>query len=339
MIHFTKTLERDGTLFVQGLWARGLNEDLEQRYGILLAERPSVVNYGTSTNLQLWENDKAVTSYVDGLLAKNQEGIAFIEKVIADYRELMAETNALRAKGPLTEESDLTRYIELVRLASLSVSLTFYAGNDDRTPAEVRDMVMKFREHDEFFPESDIYTRACIAALKPDIAEFASLVLPDEILDLPDRTVFEVRAKGIVQIDGRDYEHITLSDFVAAHAHEYTFDLPAALDTTTEIKGQIGFKGKVRGTVRIVKNVREMEQVKEGDILVSPMTTPDFLPAMKMAGAFVTDEGGIMCHAAIVSREMKKPCIIGTKNATQILKDGDLVEVDAEKGVVIKLDN
>jgi pyruvate,water dikinase len=64
------------------------------------------------------------------------------------------------------------------------------------------------------------------------------------------------------------------------------------------------------------------------------MTTPDFLPAMQRAAAFVTDEGGIMCHAAIVARELKKTCIIGTKIATQVLHNGDLVEVDAEEGVV-----
>ena len=64
------------------------------------------------------------------------------------------------------------------------------------------------------------------------------------------------------------------------------------------------------------------------------MTTPDYIPAMKKAAAFVTDEGGITCHAAIIAREMKKPCIVGTKIATQILHDGDLVEVDADKGVV-----
>ena len=77
-----------------------------------------------------------------------------------------------------------------------------------------------------------------------------------------------------------------------------------------------------------------MEVVSEGDILVSPMTTPNFLPAMKKAAAFVTDEGGIMCHAAIVAREMKKPCVIGTKFATQIFKDGDMVEVDANTGII-----
>ena len=68
------------------------------------------------------------------------------------------------------------------------------------------------------------------------------------------------------------------------------------------------------------------------------MTTPDYLPNMKKALAFVTDEGGITCHAAIVAREMRKPCIIGTKVATRVLKSGDLVEVDAEKGIVTILE-
>ncbi len=63
------------------------------------------------------------------------------------------------------------------------------------------------------------------------------------------------------------------------------------------------------------------------------MTDPDFLPAMKKASAIITDEGGITCHAAIVSRELKIPCIIGTRIATKVLKDGDLVEVDANKGI------
>lgn len=68
------------------------------------------------------------------------------------------------------------------------------------------------------------------------------------------------------------------------------------------------------------------------------MTSVDFVPIMEKAGAFVTNEGGITSHASIVAREMNKPCIIGTKIATQVLKDGDLVEVDAENGIVKILD-
>ncbi len=100
------------------------------------------------------------------------------------------------------------------------------------------------------------------------------------------------------------------------------------------VTGTVAYRGRVQGTVRIVKDVSELNKVQAGDILVTQMTFPSFIPAMIRAAAFVTDEGGITCHAAIVAREMRKPCIIGTKIATQVLKDGDLVEVDAEKGIV-----
>ena len=89
-----------------------------------------------------------------------------------------------------------------------------------------------------------------------------------------------------------------------------------------------------KGTIKVVFEYTELDKVKRGDILVTPMTTPNFLPAMNKASAFITDEGGVMCHAAIVAREMNKPCIVGTKVATQSLKDGDLVEVDANKGII-----
>ena len=80
-----------------------------------------------------------------------------------------------------------------------------------------------------------------------------------------------------------------------------------------------------------------MHKMKDGDILVSISTQPDLLPAMKKAAAFITDQGGVTSHAAIVAREMKTPCVIATKIATKVLKDGDIVEVDADKGIVRKI--
>lgn len=100
------------------------------------------------------------------------------------------------------------------------------------------------------------------------------------------------------------------------------------------LKGIITQRGKVKGRVRLILGSSDLKNIKKGYILVTTMTKPNYIPAMGKAAAFITDEGGILCHAAIVSREMKKPCIVGTKVATQVLKDGDLVEVDAERGVV-----
>jgi phosphohistidine swiveling domain-containing protein len=100
------------------------------------------------------------------------------------------------------------------------------------------------------------------------------------------------------------------------------------------ISGQVAYPGKAKGLVKIVNAVADIKKFQAGDILVSFSTNPSLVPAMNRAAAIITNTGGITCHAAIVSREMKKPCIIGTKIATRILKDGDLVEVDADKGVV-----
>lgn len=101
-----------------------------------------------------------------------------------------------------------------------------------------------------------------------------------------------------------------------------------------EIEGSSTYPGKITGKVKVIHKVEDMKKVIPGDILVTSMTTPQLMPALKIASAFITDEGGILCHAAIISRELKKPCIIGAKIATQVLKDGDLVEVDAERGIV-----
>ena len=91
------------------------------------------------------------------------------------------------------------------------------------------------------------------------------------------------------------------------------------------LSGQIACKGVVNGVVRVIFDPHEDKGFQQGDILVTSMTRPEFVSIMKKAGAVVTNEGGITCHAAIVSRELGIPCIIGTKIATQVLKDGDLV--------------
>lgn len=105
------------------------------------------------------------------------------------------------------------------------------------------------------------------------------------------------------------------------------------------ISGDVASKGKARGIARVITQKADFGNLAEGEVLVTGMTRPEYVPLMKKAAAIVTDEGGITSHAAIVSRELKKPCIIGTRIATRLIQDGDLVEVDAEKGVVTILEH
>lgn len=100
------------------------------------------------------------------------------------------------------------------------------------------------------------------------------------------------------------------------------------------LRGEIASRGVYSGPVKIIHDLNELNKVRKGDVLVTIMTTPDMVPAMQKAGAIVTDEGGMTCHAAIVSREMGIPCLVGTEHATKLLKDGQIITVHATRGVV-----
>ena len=105
-------------------------------------------------------------------------------------------------------------------------------------------------------------------------------------------------------------------------------------ERTVITKGLGASPGMAAGTVKIINNTDELDKVQEGDILVTVMTTPDMVPAMKRANGIITDEGGVTCHAAIVSRELGIPCVVGTGDATSILPENSQVTLDGNKGMV-----
>lgn len=107
-----------------------------------------------------------------------------------------------------------------------------------------------------------------------------------------------------------------------------------ASDAKILVRGLNPSPGHATGPVHLILDMKQVSNVRKGEILVTTMTTPDFVPAMKRAAAIITDEGGITCHAAIVSRELGVPCIVGAGNATKILKDNMIVTVDAGAGLV-----
>lgn len=102
-----------------------------------------------------------------------------------------------------------------------------------------------------------------------------------------------------------------------------------------EIQGVVASPGKVRGIAKIIRNSSQVKKIKKGDIVITPISKLSFIPADRRdVAGFIVDQGGITCHIATVAREMKKPCLVNTQNAVKLLKDEDLVEIDADKGVV-----
>ncbi len=102
------------------------------------------------------------------------------------------------------------------------------------------------------------------------------------------------------------------------------------------VRGFGASPGVATGIARLLRGPEEMERLVAGEVLVTTMTTPDMVPAMSRAGGIVTDEGGMTCHAAIVSRELGVPCVVGTREATRVIPDGTEVTVDGKTGAVYR---
>jgi phosphohistidine swiveling domain-containing protein len=187
---------------------------------------------------------------------------------------------------------------------------------------------------------SDVYSQA-FALMAPTLEVYAGQNYLSFIVDdflkkrRPTKRELGERAKcfAAIGIHGR------VSYLASDDALSFKKFLEAKVDFGEEIKGIVASKQilTVSGAVKIVNSPRDLKKVEQGDIIVSPMTTPNFTSAMKIAAGFITDEGGILCHAAILGRELGKPCIVGTRNATRVLKDFDLVKMDLKTGEVKKL--
>jgi phosphohistidine swiveling domain-containing protein len=205
---------------------------------------------------------------------------------------------------------------------------------DEKKGIKIPKEIFTLRENtQEILPEIERLARNSLYRIYPELGGLIEVLTIEEIkkavtLDL---AVLKNRHSGYFYVEdnlivGRNRAYVE-------NLYDIQFE-NLMFDAKDGVKGQTAYKGKARGEVKIVYGPKQIFKVNDGDVIVSSMTMPDVLPAMKKASAFVTDEGGVMCHAAIIARELKKPCIIGTKIATKVLCDGDLVEVDAHKGVV-----
>jgi phosphohistidine swiveling domain-containing protein len=263
------------------------------------------------------------------------------ESMKISVEEFSEQTLPLFAKfkSILTEERALTRS-EFSNLLDLVVPFwTWFDGvwwrieYADKNKLDTSDM-MKLRKETEYFVPGlrAVVRNSFRKILGESFEKYVDVLTIDEVLNdtCPSVDILEARLKQYVVIDQKLYGSI--NEVVEKYGIEFEKDDSNAVGGV--MHGQCAFPGKAKGTVKIVRSRDDMKTFKEGDIIVSPTTTPDFVPVMKISAAIISEHGGVICHAAITSRELKIPCVVGVKGATKHLKDGDLVEVDAEKGIV-----
>lgn len=327
-----KNYTRDNCLIIQEVWDRAYLEDYSGKKNPYF---PAIVNYVYDGVVEFWEYEKAIHWFMDRLLVKNKDDRTFLNTIVDKHAVTVQKLRTLLKRRHLDSIVELKEFIHLLESGTYTFLVFYHTAMDERTPKAMRALAMKTRKKDAFYDEADLLIRNTIEYLYPHTKNLTISILARELESPPSKDTLRKRFEHCVMIIDGTLKIVSLELFAKKHPL-YRFDIPKITDRK-RVKGDVACRGKVIGPVRIIKRKNQAKEFQAGEILVSPMTTPDFLPAMKKAAAIVTDEGGITCHASIVTREMKKPCVIGTKIATKVFKDGDMVEVDAIKGIVRKI--
>ena len=330
---FEKVYTRDTTLIIQQGWHDVVTNAFKRKMGIKNPHLPPVIHYMNDGVIEVWENNASTKWFLDTLQSEISNNPKFIVSILDQYEKELEEIKNYWGGKVITSKREFKNYIDRVFEIMDGFVFMYYTAVDKRTPANIRNRALKMRDKDVYFYKNDKLIRSCLEKIYPELKGYATVILRAEIDNPPTLEVAKDRKKNFVMIGETEGIIITLTEYQSKH-REYKFNIEYPPNDTNFLKGEIGNKGYVKGRVKIIKRKEQITEVQKGDIIVSPMTTPDFVPAMKKAGGIITDEGGITCHVAITSRELGIPCIIGTKFATQVLHDGDLVEVDADKGVV-----
>jgi phosphohistidine swiveling domain-containing protein len=155
--------------------------------------------------------------------------------------------------------------------------------------------------------------------------------------ELVDRKIIEDRKNNgfAILIKDGNFNLVSGKNEIQRVIHEEGISEPFEKIISAEsFKGMSASRGKIIGRAHVIEDASRLSEFKKGEIIVTYMTTMEFTPIFRSAAAVITDEGGMSCHAAIISREFKLPCIVGTKVATRVIQTGDEIEVDADNGVV-----
>ena len=210
----------------------------------------------------------------------------------------------------------------------------WYLAGQEKAQKAIKSIAERLRATDHFFASNDFVIRESLKRIFPNLGDYVICIKLEELSEgVPSLYECKKRFKNFIATSDGYSQVESLEEYVMKHP-SFVFEEEKWDLTATEIIGRVGVKGKVKGKVKIIRLIRDIDKVEAGDIVVSPMTTPAFMPALIKAAGIISDEGGVLCHAVVVAREMNKPCIISAKIATKVLKDGDLVEVDADRGIV-----
>ncbi len=292
----------------------------------LLIQREGVAEY--------YFRGEADASYKAGMPRFVRENDGALRTLFANYETWLEEQKGFLAKGRALTRDELIGLLAVDAKSAEGLFWAYVLPDVAEASDSLKALALRVRaiDHEVGHPIRRLI-QSSLEALYPTHPHAASITEEEFLADrIPSEETLAQRHDEYVMINGTLAEE-SLEAFLKRTGFELVDDQPES-SVVSEVRGQIASPGIARGYVRIVRKTADCAAVLDGEILVSPMTNPEFIPAMKRAAAFVTEEGGITSHAAIIARELGKPCVIGTKVATKVFQNGDEVEVDATKGIV-----
>lgn len=288
-----------------------------------------------SPNLtNIYYNQKAIEEYPPCFFRELKKNFkAFKEQ----YKKVCADCQYVERVISGGERFKLKTFVKaLIEIQPFS-SLGNLAGQNWDVDEKVKDILFEYRKNYDsiIYRGTDYLKEQLIKGVPNNLKKFVSVLKIEELLNLSSLDLKNIKKRlgGFVFYDGKIY----LSSF-EKFLEENKFEVFNE-NLGEGIKGDVAYGGIVKAPVKVVLSVEDFGKFNEGDILVTSMTTPKFTRIMGMASGIITDEGGVTCHASIVARELKKPCLVGCKNATQNLKDGDIVVLNANQGTVEKIES
>ncbi|MFA5000414.1 MAG: PEP-utilizing enzyme [Patescibacteria group bacterium] len=330
---YQKEFTRDFSIIMEEVWHYAIFSGFKKEFGFSSPRRQPLVFYIKDGAIEVWSDKAVINSLIRKINVFSRQGPEKAIGILKNYQRLLKGFDKFFSVGFVRNQDKLEEFLERLRGIIASFTFMYYSAEYSVAPDKVKNYAQKIRLRDSFYDDCDRFLRRSLSRIFPEARGLETLILSNEIKRRPALAVLKKRKNNFILIPGY-FQKITSLEKFARNHQDFVFDFPKINKSISDFKGTPAYQGKTVGRVRIVKLKDKMLSFKKGEILVAPMTTPDYLAIMKKAAAIVTDEGGLLCHAAIIAREMRTPCVIGTKIATQVLKDGNLVEVDAEKGVI-----
>ena len=267
-----------------------------------------------------------------GMIKSDKTFVAHTMQRFAKVLDLLEKI--WKAGKPLKNLSELVDFYYMAMDAWVGIDTAYFAPAISSVPETDRNLALNMRQRSiDFLEDTDKIFQLTLHKLFPKLGDYVKFITMDEVRQksIPEIPELKKRQTHYVFYGYRIYTDTTLDKFAKQQGIAIKKEKPP---TSSYVKGQVAMTGSAKGKARVIIFKKDIYNLKSGEILITTMTTPDYLPAMHKAAAFVTDEGGITCHAAIIARELGKPCVIGTKFATQIFKTGEVIEVDAKTGIV-----